>query len=75
MFLLWGGTACCSLGVATAGLPLGLGGVRIASDADLLDHWMTHGYSVPPLEVHPREETTVGSSLGIQETSPLSKTD
>lgn len=53
MFLLWGRMACHSLEVATMRLPVGLGEVRIASDADSLDHWVTHAYIVPPLKVHP----------------------
>ena len=53
MFLLWGRIAYRSLEASTVRLPVGLGEVRIASDAALPDHWVTHASIAPPLKVRP----------------------
>ena len=74
MFLLWGRIAYLSLEASTVRLPVGLGEVRIASDAALPDHWVTHASIAPPLKVRPGG-TDARSPLGIHETTSRSSTD
>jgi hypothetical protein len=60
VFLLWSGTTCRILGAITVGIPVIFGVVRIALEADLPDHGVTHTYMPPPLKVRPRGKKTLG---------------